>query len=62
MRGSADNVTAAVVFLTPVDTLECVFGVEGETFAVTGTAYGSRVRMEKDRHLAATADEIQDTY
>ncbi|KAG2437968.1 hypothetical protein HXX76_005583 [Chlamydomonas incerta] len=62
MRGSADNVTAVVVFLTPVDTLERVFGLEGESFAVTGTAYGSRVRMDKDRHLAATADEMRDTY
>jgi serine/threonine protein phosphatase PrpC len=63
MRGSADNVTAVVVFMTPVETLERVFGLEeGESFAVTGTAYGSRVRMDKDRHLAATADEIRDTY
>ncbi|KAG2450587.1 hypothetical protein HYH02_004427 [Chlamydomonas schloesseri] len=62
MRGSADNVTAVVVFLTPVDTLERVFGLEGESFAVTGTAYGSRVRLDKDRHVAATADEIRDTY
>lgn len=65
MRGSADNVTAMVVFLTnSYGTLERVYGAgEGELFAATGTAYGSRVRLEKDRHVcSAVADEMRDTY
>jgi hypothetical protein len=63
MRGSADNVTAAVAFLTPLGTLERVFSAaEGERFAVTGTAYGSRVRMAQDRVRRDATDEVRDTY
>ncbi len=65
MRGSADNVTAVVVFLTDsYGTLERVYGAaEGELYAATSTAYGSRVRLEKDRHVcSAVADEMRDTY
>lgn len=63
MRGSADNVSAIVVFLVPVDTFERVYGAEeGEAFEITGTVYGSRVRLAKDRHFTASADEVRDTY
>ncbi|EFJ49861.1 hypothetical protein VOLCADRAFT_117001, partial [Volvox carteri f. nagariensis] len=63
MRGSADNVSVVVVFLSRVETIERVYGTkEGEAFEVTGTAYGSRVRLTKDRHNMASADEVRDTY
>ncbi|KAG2493753.1 hypothetical protein HYH03_007975 [Edaphochlamys debaryana] len=64
MRGSADNVTALVIFLTPdLTTLERVYDAEGgEAFAATSTAYGSRVRAAHDRHVGATMDELRDTY
>ncbi|GIL92791.1 hypothetical protein Vretifemale_20271, partial [Volvox reticuliferus] len=63
MRGSTDNVSVVVVFLSRVATIERVYGaVEGEVFAITGTAYGSRVRLMKDRNIMASADEVRDTY
>ncbi|GLI68583.1 hypothetical protein VaNZ11_013053 [Volvox africanus] len=63
MRGSADNVSVVVVFLSRVATMERVYGAaEGEAFAITGTAYGSRVRLTRDRNIIASADEVHDTY
>ncbi|GIL61123.1 hypothetical protein Vafri_15520 [Volvox africanus] len=63
MRGSADNVSVVVVFLSRVATIERVYGAaEGEAFAITGTAYGSRVRLTKDRNIILSADEVHDTY
>ncbi|KXZ48955.1 hypothetical protein GPECTOR_24g245 [Gonium pectorale] len=64
MRGAADNVTVLVVFLADVSTVERVFSAAhgGEAYGVTGTAYGSRTRLERDRAVAEAADELRDTY
>uniref|UniRef100_A0A6U9R5F0 Protein-serine/threonine phosphatase n=1 Tax=Picocystis salinarum TaxID=88271 RepID=A0A6U9R5F0_9CHLO len=59
--GSGDNVTVAVMFLQPADTIEKVYALGREKYAYTDTAFGTRSARAKSPTRAA-ADEILDTY
>lgn len=70
-RGSRDNVTAVVMFLQPVDTLESVWSSAGGLPArqFTATYYGSRRASSNGgsgvvsrQSSAMVADEVADTY
>jgi hypothetical protein len=62
-RGSNDNVSAAVMFLRPVSTLERVYGEGVQAFRATATVYGSRARGgAADLSHGQAADELRDTY
>lgn len=59
--GSGDNVTVAVLFLQPADTIEKVYAAGVEKFPFTQTAFGTRSARAKSPTRAAQ-DELQDTY
>lgn len=59
--GSGDNVTVAVMFLQPADTIEKVYAAGKEKYAYTHTAFGTRSARARSPTRAA-ADEILDTY
>lgn len=63
-RGSLDNVTAAVIFLRPVSTLERIFSDGRESHEVTRTHHGTRgaARANAPPPRQPTADEMRDTY
>ena len=53
--------TAVLVFLRPVSTLELVFGDGRQKYAAASTVYGSR-RGQARSVVAQSEDELKDTY
>ncbi|MEW5300300.1 MAG: hypothetical protein WDW36_003240 [Sanguina aurantia] len=61
-RGSNDNITALVTFLTPVTTLEKVFSEGKQVHDITPTLYGSRTKAIVEPSYAHALDEVNETY
>jgi len=61
VAGSDDNVTAIVVFLNPVSTLELVFGAGKQSHPITNTFFGSRKGASVNA-ASISCDEIRDMY
>ena len=61
LSGSNDNVTAILVFLRSVSTLEQVFCDGRQKHAAASTVYGSR-RGQARSMVAQSEDELKDTY